>query len=526
MTRNLLVSGRAATAALGLLALGLAVQLPATAAPGPGTWTDVTSPAAGTTILRQSGHEGELTVTGSTSSDVTSVNVYCMAGAGSDATATTVATSVPVTSGAFSATVPVPGEPAFSRCRLRALPSGVNPKSDYLASYAGPVVNLDFWTYLPSSDDYQLQASSGEGMLVAGGIGTCSSTFLGTVMPDQSVPGGSDGCMLGLGKAELGAAHSTVRVDGHEAFTTTAALAYGLTPTGLASASYHLWKGTGVRWVETMPVERCASDVSFPPNASTCPTLVASGVQIVQISSYHGAGHQLDIRTSLRSVDGKRHSVRLDYTSRADGLATGQVGYRFPGQGAFHASTPGEKVSALGTASGTMLVRDDRFSVEGDPGAATRAISWSRTPQSVTFSPTDASVFHTAYRLTVPKGGVVHFGFTDSDAVLTRQAVALGSRAETDMVAAPHVASPASGGVVRGTSTSVKGTVAAGANGLPTSVRVNGHPARLRTRNSSTVTFTVTFTEALGRHTLRVVARDAVGNTRRTDVLVRNVAAH
>jgi hypothetical protein len=527
MATTLLRRGHVAFVAVGCLVLGLGAQLSASAAaPGTGTWTAVTSPSDGATFVRQSGHEGSMTVQGQASSDVSSVNVYCLVGTGATAESTTVATSVPVASGAFSTTVPVPGEPAFSQCRLRALPSGVNPKTAYVASYAGPVVNLDWWVYLPSSDDFRLHASIGSGSLVAQSLGSCTFAFLGTVLPDESPGGGSDGCALGLGKAESGAQHSTVRVDGHEAFTTTAALAYGLTPPSLASRSFHTWKHTGVRWGETMPVFRCATDVAFPPNASTCPTLVDAGVQILQVTSYFGAGHQVRSRTKLRSDDSRAHVVRLDYTSQAQTPSTGAVGFRFPGQRRFHASTTAETVSRLGSASGTMLVRNDRFSVEGDPGAATRAISWSRTPRSVTFSPTDASVYHTSYRFKVGKIHGVYFGFTDSDGVLTRQAVALGRTAETDMVLRPRVLSPAKGAVVRGTSITVSGQAFAGDNGRPVSVRVNGHAARLTFQNPSLVRFTVTFHEALGRHLLTVVSRDVVGNKRSVQVPVHIVAAH
>src|SRR5262249_60941122 len=164
----------------------------------------------------------QLTVTGTTSGDVSVVNVYCLSGVGPFPEVTTVATSVSSSTGKFSATVPVPGGVEMPQCRLRALPQGVNPVDDYLASYSGPLVNLDSWRYFESSETFQLSASSRTGMLVADGIGSCSTTFLGTVLPDLTVPGGSNGCYHGLGLAQ-GATHSSVRVDGHEAYTTSAA---------------------------------------------------------------------------------------------------------------------------------------------------------------------------------------------------------------------------------------------------------------------------------------------------------------
>jgi hypothetical protein len=337
------------------------------------------------------------------------------------------------------------------------------------------------------------------------------------------VPGGSDGCLYALSTNTLGATHSTVVVDGHDAFTTGAARGYGLDPSSLASTSFRLRHGGGVRWVENMPLDRCASDTTFPPSVGSCPSMVPSGVRIRTVSTYLSGGHQVRIRSEFRSVDGKRHALRLDYLNMVSPLADGVMGFRFPGQKSFHGSTAGELVTALGGGAGTLLARSNRFSDEGDPAVATRAITWSRTPSRVTFTNADPNVFDMSYRLRVPKGGSVHLGFTDSDGVLTSQAVALGHRAEQDMMQAPRITSPDGGSVIHGRTTTVKGFVTAGANGLPTSVMVNGHAAKLRpSKSGSKATFAVTFDESLGKHTLTAVAKDAGGNKRSTSITIRN----
>jgi hypothetical protein len=512
-----------AVAAAGFVAVGL-VALPAYAAvTGPGTWTRITTPTAGTSILSQFGHEGQLRVKGKASADVSSVNVYCLIGSGTSVDATTVATTVPVTSGTFSSTVPVPSGLSAPRCRLRALPTGVNPQTTYLASYAGPEMNFDSWKYASSSDTFNLQSSSGDGTLEASGVGFCGQSFLGTVLLDESVPGGSDGCVLALDQPGPGATRSTVQVDGHDAYTSSAALGFGLTPTRLSVNHFHLWHGSGVRWTESMPIDRCASDVSFPPGAGSCPSLVSSGVELHQVSTYLPSGHQVQVRTELRSLDGKRHHLALRYDNFISAVGSGDIGYRLPGQQSFHASTPGTNVTDLGSGSGTMLARDDRHSVEGDPGAATRAITWSRTPSRVSFSFANGAGFALDYRLTVPRKGGVHLGFADSDSPLTSRSAALGRRGEADMMSSPRIASPTKGAGIKGRTTKVTGVVKAGANGLPTSVRVNGHAAKLKpSKSGARARFTVTFTEPLGKHTLKAVAKDAVGNKRSSTVEVTN----
>jgi hypothetical protein len=524
MTENVLSRSRVvAAAAVGCLAVGLAAQVPAYAASGPGTWTRITTPAGEKTLLSQSGHEGQMTIKGTTSQDVANVNVYCLRGSGTSVDVTTVAPNVPVSSGAFVTTVPVPTGVLEPRCRMRALPFGVSTQDPYLASYAGPTMNFDTWRYLSSQDTVQLRASTGTGTMVAAGIGICNASLLATVLPDASVQGGSDGCMYALRDPGLGASHSSVRVDGHQAYTTGAALSYGLTPSSLATRSFHLLPSGGLRWTEVMPVDRCASDAAFPPSVGSCPTLVSSGISIRQVSTYLPGGHQVRMRSQLRSVDGKRHALRLDYQNTVYGVAEGVVGYRFPGQGGFHAASEGQSVSRLGHGSGTMLVRNDRFATADDAAVATRAMTWSRTPTALRFSSTDPDTFALSYRLTVPKGGASFLGFADSDSPSTSRAAALGRQGEADMMTAPRIVSPVHGAVVKGRTTTVTGVVRAGANGLPTSVTVNGHAAKLRPdKFGARTTFTVTFTESLGKHTLKVVAKDAGGNTRTSSVKVTN----
>jgi hypothetical protein len=271
-----------------------------------------------------------------------------------------------------------------------------------------------------------------------------------------------------------------------------------------------------------MPLDRCANDVAFPPSHGTCPTLVSTGVEIHQVSTYLPSGHQVRIRTEFRSTDGKRHSLRLDYLNHVTGPAPGEVGFRFPGQHGLHPSAAGQTVTALGHGAGTLLVRSNRFSDEGDPAVATRAITWSRTPLRITFADDDATTFEMRFRLTVPRGGSARLGFTDSDSALTRQAARLGRRGEAGMMRSPRITSPTRGAVIAGRSTTVTGVVTAGANGLPVSVAVNGHRATLKRTSSSKARFSVTFEESLGKHTLRAVARDAGGNARSTAIRVRN----
>jgi hypothetical protein len=77
--------------------------------------------------------------------------------------------------------------------------------------------------------------------------------------------------------------------------------------------------------------------------------------------------------------------------------------------------------------------------------------------------------------------------------------------------------------VVAGRTTKVTGVVSLGANGLPTRVSVEGHAARLKPNKAGTkATFSVTFAESLGKHTLKVLVVDSAGNRRTTTTTVTN----
>jgi hypothetical protein len=506
-------------------AAALAVQVPVHAASGAGTWTAITVPSGRTTVL-SGGSPSQMTVAGTASPDVTTVNVYCLRGVGAEATSLTVATSVPVTVGSFQATVPVPSSLGFgSVCRLRALPADVGVHDGYVSSYSGPVLNLDEWSRSTDAGrvfGFFLEAGSGTGEITAAGGGKCASSLMNTVESDLLADPGSPGCMFALGNTDVTDTGSGLVVDGHLSYLPYGEFQHSLPSARELSVSVHAQASGAVTWTESATVERCAGTDQFPPPGS-CTSMVSTGVEFRRTGTLLAGGHQVRVRDTFTSTDSRRHVLSLAYGMSTTPPATGGLGYHFPAHGAgFATPVPGQVVQGLGTRAATMLVRSDRFSVEGDPRADTRAITWSRAPSHVAVSPTDVSAFELAYGLTVPKGGSAHLGFADSEAVTTAAASALGARGAADMMPDPRITSPSNHGHVAGTTTRVKGTVRAGANGLPVAVTVNGHRATLTARSGTTATFAVTFRESLGRHTLTAVARDAAGNTRRTSITVTN----
>ena len=97
--------------------------------------------------------------------------------------------------------------------------------------------------------------------------------------------------------------------------------------------------------------------------------------------------------------------------------------------------------------------------------------------------------------------------------------------AVSEMVDPPVISSPRGGAVIHRHQTAVEGSVALGANGLPTSVKVSGHAARLTKVSATKATYKVSFNESFGKHTITVTAKDVAENTNSKSIKVKNVAA-
>jgi hypothetical protein len=519
-----LQTARRLVALAGCGSLALALQVPARGADP--TFTKITTPSGRHTVLVDRGTP-QITVAGTASSDVTTVNVYCVRGTTAPVDATPVANGVPVTSdGGFTVTVPVPGIGASGPiCRLRALPDGVGP-NEATSSYAGPLLDIDVvsrTTKGTDTMDFRLSAGRADGPMTAASAGKCGDSSMAVVPAGLSAPVASEGCVASLGPGAAVGTTGSLRVDGHLALLPYSVLAYtdGTSPLTL---HVHAAKSGEVRWTESATLVRCQdTDVYPPPSPGQCGSVVATGLRFHRTGTFVAGGHQIRLRDSFSSIDGHRHRVRAIYGMESTAPVTGGLGFDFPGRvGGFHSVSSGQVVTGLPTRASTILVRTDRFAVEGDPQASTRAITWSRTPRRLGFSSDDPTVFGMGYTLDVPRNGAARLGFTDSQATLTSSAARLGKRAAGGMMSAPRITSPSTGAPVTGTKTVVKGVVRAGANGLPVTVTVNGHAATLRDRSATRATYKVVFDEPLGKHVLTAVARDAGGNQRSTSITVRN----
>ena len=506
-------------------------------ATGPGTFTKITTPSGTSTTFQFIGAGiKHFTVSGQASLDVTSVDIDCILVGGGSNSSTTMASTVPVSGGTFSTVVDY--ATPLGNCRLRAVPVGVDVLTDYLGSYAGPILYTD--AFLPATDagskkyGYVSVAEEADGIAEQEDAGNCGVALVSTVAtPGMEVRGtGTSACKFALPAQSLvpNATASSIKVSGHNAYLPFGVHNFligtqGLSVTQSVLTTTFTIAGNGdVTVAESAPLMRCSASDLFPPTSGSCPSLVSAGVKFRRVIQVIRSAHQVRVRDTFASTDSASHTLTLEYQHSVQTPQSGTTGYVFPGHSStFAAAVPDQVVTGLGTKAASMLIRSDIYAVNGDPSADTLALTWSKAPSQIAFAHSGANQFDMKYSLTVPASGTAFLGFADSQNVATSGAQSLGNLASADMINAPTISSPANGAVLSSTSTTVKGNLTAGANGLPTAVVVAGHHATITRTSATTATYKVTFTESVGTHTFNATATDSAGNTKASNsITVQN----
>jgi hypothetical protein len=522
----------AAVAVLGMTALVTPV-LASASAPGPGTFSRVTSPAKTLTYRYAIGKTNSIHVSGRTSLDVTQVDIDCITYVfDQEPDVETLASAVPVSSGAFSAEGTFSSNPEV-QCRLAAVPDGVDPRTDYIGSFTGPIIYLDAFGVVRHSGrvySYTGFAEQGDGTGVVIDAGTCGTELLITVQAPQMLAGPiMINCFFALSSGNFGPAgspnRSTIQIDGHNAYLPSGVeqllindLALPVTQSTL-TVTHSIASNGNVTFTESALLMRCSAGNAYPPTITSCPHLVSTGVRYQRISTFGRDGHQMKVRDTFTSTNHHAHSASLDYQASsanqtAGASATGNIGYLFPRHGSsFLAGSPGKTITGLGPKAGTVLIRSDLHALSTDGEADTTAGTWSRPPSKVFFDTENPDEFQMQYALHITASRPGFIGFAVSERWATAAVKALAAAGAADFVAKPTITSPHHGATVHGTSLTVKGSLTAGANGLPTAVRVNGHLASITVTSATHATYKVTFHEPAGKHAIKVVATDAVGNS-------------
>ena len=527
----------AITVAGAVLAIVVALlAAPASAAASEGTFTKITMPTHDLLFHFVEPGTNHLRVAGTTSLDVTQVDLVCIIGTSAERNVSNLLPGVPVTSGVFDVIVTLTDYTA--PCRMRAVPTGVDPLTAYLASYSGPVLRMATVQLQKSGGvtvGYLAATAAGTGLALTSDGGECSQAAMLTIeTPSMEVRGGGlrEACALTLPTEDVAHTGNSITVDGHNAYLPIGVAHYlrdnlGLTvPRSTLSVTSHLSSNGDLHVTEAGKLRRCTGTApdTDPPTVTSCTGLTDTGVTFHRVVDLFRGSHQVRIRDSFVGTDTHAHSVHLKYFSGFEPEPTGTTGYLVPNHGtSFRKVSVGQTFTGLGTRANTLYVRSDLYAASDEQDADTLGYTWSRAPSSVKISPVSTAVFELPYSLNVPAHGRADVGFAWSERVATKDTRALALVAQREMINAPHVSSPHGGAVISGHRTTVKGYVTLGANGLPTAVTVNGHGARLTRVSSTKATYAVTFRESLGRHVLTVTARDVAGNTKSVGLRVKNV---
>ena len=490
------------------------------------------------------GGVNDLHVAGETSGGVTQVDIECVTFVlGQQPDAATVASAVPVTSRSFNVIGTLPSD-APTNCRLRAIPERRRRDTDYLGA-SGPIMYTDAFGRLTDAGktySFVAQSEEGDGAAVMTDVGTCGTQVVVTVeAPAMEAGPIVFTCLFSLPDEDIDPSgtpkHSAIRVDGHNAYLPSGVHDFRGSPQSLTvpqstlSVSRSIANNGDVMITESAALERCSVSDHYPPTTASCPALLATGVTFKRVTKFWRNGHQVTIRDTFTSTNHHAHTVMLQYLGEVSnetggGTADTSAGFSYPAHSStFHASSLGQTVTGFGKKAGSLLLRSDLHASADDPQADTTAGTWSRPPSKITFSSASGQrdQFGMAYSVAVPAGGTGFLGFATSERWSTADVKQLASMAAAEMVTPPSITSPHDGATIHGHPTTVKGSLSAGANGLPTTVSVNGHAAAITKTSSTTATFTVTFSESTGTHTITVTATDSVGNSATASTSVTNV---
>ena len=327
-------------------------------------------------------------------------------------------------------------------CKLRAVPAGTNPAD--LTPFSGPVVGAgDRQTSKVTGGanngkayDYALDAQQQTAAFDYASLGSCGlhngflydSTYKNTTV--------TFACNAALLRADSPTAptRSELRIDGENAYAPAQAFFINPGATGFPTLTmtYKVDKATGNVAVHEMdPLVKCGS-ATYPPTAGSCGTFISTGVTDDRTILQDHDGHISWITDTLKSTDGKGHTVDLlwDNDQQFFGPSgdSSQLEYEFPGENSFSTHKTNDTVS-LPSSPGAIFIRM-HGAADGDVSTGRGAIVYDRTATAAKF--TAVTNFGSEFTLhqsgKVPAGGSTRFRFAY---VQDYQAPLVAGRAKT-----------------------------------------------------------------------------------------------
>jgi hypothetical protein len=420
------------------------------------TSSNVTSPTGTSYQVYDQDSPNTIAVAGTTNSSSPStdqVDLQCFYGPGS-ASHQAIATGVSLNPADGSFSIPNASLTAvqFHACTLRAVPAGTIPGS--LTSFTGPLLatghrqstmvaggpndgtTKDFYLYgqqLTAADDYDSY----------GVCGLCDSDLFDSNFVQTAYTFfGNDWFGTGDHTSSSGSTRSEVRVDGADAYSPGSAYHVN---SGASSGFPALTYGYSVdpsngnlTITESDPLVRCPSP-TYPPNNTTCPMFISTGVTVHRTITQESDGHLVFITDRYVSTDGQQHNLDLlpenDQSFFQHGLT---VAYKFPGESSFSTHAAGDLVSFPASGPAAIYV-NVQGSPDGTQSTGQGAIVFDRpaSPATFTYVYGSASLFHLQQTGLVTGTCSPSFSFAYADAYLAADVASLAQAALARFAGSP-----------------------------------------------------------------------------------------
>jgi hypothetical protein len=441
---------RAALAAFAVIGI---LVVPATASAAV-TQSNVTVPAD-PSFIHFDGANPQITVVGTSNGTAgDNVDLYCTNGTGASFTASLIKATVPVAAGGgFS----FDGKPVSTQdraCVIRAVPAGAAPTAATdLTTFTGPRGFLgeeESFRDNAGIYDYYIYNSQTQGGMDFDSLGSCGLDD--SFVYDPASLAKSNAlfyCNAYLPQSNGTSAlrtRSLIQVDGRNAYPPGSA-AYLFTGVrnvpGFAPIRFStsFSSTTGDMTIdETNPILRCAGN-AYPPTATNCTQFERAPVDVHRLITMDHLGRMVRFVDAYTSRDGAAHTVDLGYEQDFRTSPPADPAYRFPWrESTFNQHTlldtfPGPG----GSSTGSIFVKAQKNSPDGDPTYPQGAITYSAPPDRVSFLnyPTNPnSSWALDYRRTVPASGRLTLAFAYSQAFLAADVAALARDAEAALAPA------------------------------------------------------------------------------------------
>ena len=187
---------------------------------------------------------------------------------------------------------------------------------------------------------------------------------------------------------------------------------------------------------EVSPILTCPGD-PYPATASNCTRFDRAPVDVHRTITMDHLGRMTRITDAFTSRDGAAHTVDLQYEQDFRDTAPADPAYLFPWRDStFTQHTLGDTFPGPGgSAPGSILVKAQKASPDGDPKYPQGAITYSAPPDRISFLNFDATKpnrnWALDYKRTVPASGALTLAFAYSQASLSADVATLARDAET-----------------------------------------------------------------------------------------------